>query len=130
MGKVRINRSAYNTMLYRSTVTILMQYGRQVEFYSKKFAPHDTGYLRSDITTTFMPSGAGVPKVHVGSGLDYGLYQHEGTGIYGPRNRPIKPKHSKFLVFTDKYGNLVFAKSVRGAKPTRYLYRALKQVFR
>ena len=46
-----------------------------------------------------------------------------GTGIYGPRGKPITPKRAKFLRFTTG-GRVVFAKSVRGMKPNDYVEKA------
>jgi|SRR5699024_4644200 len=43
-----------------------------------------------------------------------GLYHEKGTGIYGPKGKPITPKRAKYLVFMGDHGQLVFAKSVKG----------------
>lgn len=65
----------------------------------------------------------------------YALYQHEGTGIYGPKKRPIRPKHGQFLVWTDPdTGEKIFAKEVRGTPGKKFLSRAadfaIKRVLR
>jgi hypothetical protein len=44
-----------------------------------------------------------------------------GTGIYGPRHTPIKPKRYKFLKFPGKDGRMVYAKQVRGMKPRNFI---------
>lgn len=61
----------------------------------------------------------------------------EGTGIYGPRRRPIKPKRGRYLVFrvntgtarsgrqTD--GDLVFATQVKG-RPASWVMRDAAQL--
>lgn len=73
-----------------------------------------------------MPGGV---TGRVGTDLEYGLYQHEGTGIYGPRGRPITPVRRQFLKFPRKGGSgFVFARSVKGVKPTKFLTRALRKV--
>lgn len=55
----------------------------------------------------------------------------EGTGIYGPERKPIKPKRGKYLVFTVPTGRTasgrrgeatVFARSVRG-RPASWVMR-------
>lgn len=64
-----------------------------------------------------------------------------GTGIYGPRRKVIKPKRGDFLVFRipkgaprasmsgdRKPGDLVFAREVRGRKPTHTMERAARKV--
>ena len=54
----------------------------------------------------------------------YGKYVHSGTGIYGKRKRPIRPKRGKFLKFTGKDGRDVFVKEVKGQKADPFLYRS------
>ncbi len=55
----------------------------------------------------------------------YALYQHEGTGIYGPKKRPIRPVNGKFLVWTDPdTGETIFATEVRGTPGKKFLSRA------
>lgn len=41
------------------------------------------------------------------------LWHHYGTGIYGKRRRPIKPKRAKVLRYQHN-GQTIFARSVRG----------------
>lgn len=65
---------------------------------------------------------------------NYALYQHEGTGIYGPKRRPIKPKRAQFLSWIDPdTGDRIFAKEVRGVPAKKFLSRAasfaVKRVF-
>lgn len=58
-------------------------------------------------------------------------FQHEGTGIYGPKRRPIRPKRAPFLAWRDqKTGDWVFAKEVRGSPPRKYLFNAAATVAR
>jgi hypothetical protein len=86
----------------------------------------DTGLLRSSIHTNLMTSGSQL-VMRVGSGQYYALWVHDGTGIYGPRARKIKPRTAKYLVFRwKKMGNKkVFFKSVKGMPPNPYLKNAL-----
>lgn len=51
--------------------------------------------------------------VYLAHGSEVGWYLEEGTGIYGPKKRPITPVRAKALRFTIN-GNVVFAKSVKG----------------
>lgn len=53
----------------------------------------------------------------VSDGVFYGLYLEVGTGIYGPKARPITPKKAKALHFKLKTGEEVFAKQVKGIPP-------------
>jgi hypothetical protein len=65
--------------------------------------------------------------MRVGSGQYYAKWVHDGTGIYGPKARPITPKSAKYLAFKwKKRGNKqMFLKSVKGMKPNPYLKDAL-----
>ena len=96
-------------------------------------APVDDGPLRASLRTKF-EYGTRAVKGWVYSDLEYALYVHEGTGIYGPKGQPIKPKRGRYLVFEARNarttprgrGNLVFARQVRGQRPNRFLLRALQ----
>lgn len=96
-------------------------------------APVDDGPLRASLRTK-MEYGTRTVKGWVYSDLEYALYVHEGTGIYGPKGQPIKPKRGRYLVFEARNarttprgrGNLVFARQVRGQRPQRFLLEALQ----
>lgn len=96
-------------------------------------APVDDGPLRASLRTKF-EYGSREVKGWVYSDLEYSIYVHEGTGIYGPRGQPIRPKRGQYLVFEARNarttprgrGNLVFARQVRGQRPNRFLLRALQ----
>lgn len=97
-------------------------------------APVDDGPLRASLRVQLETTGSQV-KAWVYSNLEYSIWVHEGTGIYGPRGAPIRPKRGRFLVFEARNarttprgrGSLVFARQVRGARPNRFLLRALQQ---
>ena len=96
-------------------------------------APVDDGPLRASLRTQMLATSREV-KGWVYPNLEYALYVHEGTGIYGPRGTPIRPKRGRYLVFEARNarttprgrGNLVFARQVRGQRPQRFLLEALK----
>lgn len=98
--------------------------GRNVRTLARVLAPKRTGRLAASISVKLVPRLTGL-AVEVGTGLDYALYQHEGTGVYGPRHSPIRPRRGKVLVFAGRSGGTVYARSVRGARPTKFLERAL-----
>lgn len=84
----------------------------------------DTGRLRSDIHVQ-MIIVKGVPIGRVGFNVFYGVFVHEGTGIYGPKGTPITPKQSKFLRWRSKKGTYVYKPSVKGMMPNPFLRDAL-----
>lgn len=109
---------------------------KKVEAEAKRLAPVDTGRLRSSITSEVRIYGR-VIYGRVGTRVRYARYVHNGTGIYGPRHAWIVPKKGKFLVFKPKgsvrrrnargqfQSDKIFARRVRGTKPTYFLSRAL-----
>ncbi|ONK13137.1 HK97 gp10 family phage protein [Streptomyces sp. MP131-18] len=60
------------------------------------------------------------------SDLDYARYVHEGTGVYGPRRRPIRPVRRQVLTWRDLgSGERVFARQVEGQRPRPFLMDGL-----
>lgn len=59
-------------------------------------------------------------------GVDYGRYQDEGTGEFGPEHKRITPRRAKVLRFDSAIFGIVFARSVRGSEPTRFWTKAVK----
>lgn len=96
----------------------------------------NTGYLRTSVNTQLGVDSDGL-VVRVGSKLKYALFVHEGTGIYGPKRRVIRPKAGKYLVFASKKSKVkkgkwkgkVVVPYVKGIKPNRFLTTALNDVF-
>jgi hypothetical protein len=85
----------------------------------------DTGALRADVNWEFIFAN-GLPGFRVGTSKKYGVWVHDGTGIYGPRRTPITPKRARVLVFRPKGGvRKVFVKSVKGMRPNRFLADAI-----
>jgi len=83
-----------------------------------------TGRLRSSIAVRLLSRNGLV--VRVGSNVHYALYVHDGTGVHGPKHRPIRPRTKRYLRFKP-YGStdFVFARKVKGMRPNQYLLRAL-----
>lgn len=85
----------------------------------------DTGRLRSSIATVPF-SYKGTFGVRVGTNVQYAIFVHEGTGLYGPLGRMIIPRRAKFLKFTPKGSpRAVFARMVRGMRANPFLRDAL-----
>lgn len=61
--------------------------------------------------------------IYLAHGSEVGVYHEMGTGIYGPKRRPITPVNSKALHFKVN-GKDVFAKSVKGIKKNPVLLNA------
>lgn len=85
----------------------------------------DTGLLRSSISVRPVMFAAG-PGARIGTGAKTARWVHDGTGIYGPRHTPIKPRRGRYLVFMPKGAKgKVFARQVRGMAPNPFLKAAL-----
>lgn len=82
-----------------------------------------TGQLRASVSTQ-LRSFQGLPAVRVGSNLKRAKWVHDGTGIYGPKKKPITPKSKKTLRWRGPHG-YIFAKSVKGMRPNPFLEKAL-----
>jgi phage gpG-like protein len=53
----------------------------------------------------------------------YAIFHQEGTGIHGPRKKPIKPKKKGGVLAFKGPSGTIFAKSVKGAPKRRMLPR-------
>ena len=85
----------------------------------------DTGRLRASISTQLVTRN-GVPAVIVGTNVFYALWVHNGTGIYGPAHRLIRPKVARRLKFKPSGSTrFVYARFVVGMKPNPFLKNAL-----
>lgn len=68
----------------------------------------------------------GIPVGIVGTNVRYARFIHDGTGLYGPRKRLIRPVRAKALRWVGRDGNVVFARSSRGIRPRPFLRDALE----
>lgn len=101
----------------------MLRRGRRVQNRAKQLAPVDHGRLRADIQLELLNAPQG-PFARVGNSVNYAIFVHEGTGIYGRRRRPIVPRRAKVLRFTAG-GKVLFRPRVRGVRGRPYLRKAL-----
>lgn len=110
----------------------LYRRARAVESAAKRLCPVDQGRLRSSITTV-LTTEKGRPVAYVGTNVKYARWVHDGTGIYGPARRPIRPVRARILRWparrgsTGARGGYVYARQVRGVRPRPFLREALRQ---
>ena len=88
-----------------------------------------SGKTEREIRTKRYNNGSGkVFKGEVYTEYPIGIYQHEGTGIYGPRNEPywIEPRKKKLLRYLNAEGQFRSSKGhvMFGIKPDPFIYRA------
>jgi hypothetical protein len=125
VGGVTLHRMAIARFLYEPTGPVhqkVAEIVRRTEAIAKATIRVDTGRARNTgkSSVTAVP-GAVIGRVEFTA--HYARYLHDGTGIYGPRGRPITPKRA--LVFRVG-GQLVFARQVRGIRGDKFLVNALK----
>jgi hypothetical protein len=89
-------------------------------------ASRRTGAMADSVEVEDGPSLSGtVVASKIIVGVEYGIYQDQGTGIYGPEGHPIEPRSAKVLRFDSAVLGIVFARSVRGSEPTRWWTKAM-----
>ena len=84
-------------------------------------APYRTGDLRASLTVQELDA----TTVAMGTNLDYAIFVHQGTGLYGPFQRRITPIRKKALFWP---GARHPVKSVAGQRPQPFLETALAAV--
>lgn len=127
-ARVRINQRRLNELLRGGSgpvVRHITTLTRRTTNQAKRNVKVDNGTLRASVHG-FVRVYPGQVVGRVGTPLIYGLYLHEGTGIYGPKHRPIRPIHRKYLRYQNKAGQVIFAKEVRGVRGDKWLVRALR----
>lgn len=87
----------------------------------RRESPVDQGRLAG----SFVPEKEDPLIWHIRSGVEYALWVHDGTGVYGPQGQPITPVSANALVFEGEDGSLVVTRSVLGQEPNPYADRAL-----
>lgn len=126
---VRIDAAALNNLLRGPSGPVIIDLARRairVQNRAKQLCPVDTGRLRASITYEIRLDNRS-PYALVGTNVFYAPYQEEGTGIYGPRGTPIRPKRGRFLRFKPRGSNrYVFAREVRGTPGKHFLRGALE----
>lgn len=105
---------------------------------ARQKCPVDNGTLRASLHKEPVTIG-GEPAYRIGSPLEYAIYVHEGTGIYG-KGAPIRPRNGRFLrwpaVNNSGSGNrrykagatqsYIFARQVKGMPGRPFLREALE----
>lgn len=92
-----------------------------IESHAVEEAPHATGNLVNAITVEQAQGGG---HVFVSGAAPYGVYVHEGTGIWGPNKKRIRPVNKKALFWP---GAAHPVASVAGQKPNPFLDRAAEK---
>lgn len=93
---------------------------------AQMYAPFRTGQLHDSIQAEPAEMIGDVATARVVVGAEYGKFQNEGTGVYGPDGEPIYPRTAKALVFYwPAAANVVAFAHVKGTEPTHFWERTL-----
>lgn len=135
--RIELNGEALRSIAIAGAADDLRQRANRVLNAARRLAPVDEGRLRASIAVEFTTGPGGVPVARIGSNLEYALFRHEGTGIYGPRGAMIRPRTAKFMVWSVRNNNyvttggkrntgqLAFARETKGIKGVPFLLDAL-----
>lgn len=135
---VKLNRAGLQQLLASPNGLVAADMAarcRRVVNRAKVLCPVDRGRLRSSITFEIV-AGGGTIRGRVGTNVSYALAVHDGTGIYGPKGRPIRPVNKSILRFpvrgmtsaatrSQTPTGFVFAREVKGSPPRPFLRNAL-----
>lgn len=120
--EIRFNSAALASIAVAASDKDLRVRANRVLNAARRNAPKDKGTLAASIHIEYSTGPGGVTIAKIGSNLDYAIWRHEGTGIYGPRGTPIRPKAGKFLVFPAINGSGSGARRYKGGKTAAYIY--------
>ena len=94
---------------------------------ARMLAPARSGNLRRSIRRTFGRRGR-TAVAFVEATARYAYFVHEGTGIYGPRGRPIVAAPGRVFAFPGRDGRMVYTRRILGSRPQPFLVDAVNQV--
>jgi hypothetical protein len=112
----------------------LLRRGYKVQGAARRLCPVDHGRLRNSIIPILVVR-SGMVICEVGTDVEYAMFVHNGTGIYGPRHMRINVGHvmvwqarkatqtGKFI--PKRFRSTTFAMSTRGMRGTPFLKDAL-----
>ncbi|MFH2126403.1 MAG: hypothetical protein ABIK12_07785 [Pseudomonadota bacterium] len=107
----------FSERVRRGSLAVLLA----IESVAVEEAPHATGNLVNAITVEETRGGG---HVFVSGAAPYGVYVHEGTGIWGPNKKRIRPVNKKALFWP---GAAHPVASVAGQKPNPFMDRVAEK---
>jgi hypothetical protein len=127
---VRVNRPFMRESLTRDSKKFIDRVTSELTIRARELAPVGSGRLRRSIRSQDAKS---VSPTRVRGRIiafsPYAVYQHEGTGIYGPRHRPIRPVSDETLVFfSRKLNKIIHDREVKGTPGKKFITRAVDEL--
>lgn len=124
MAILRIDWATVNRMLNSPTGTVGRNCQKRADrtaARARQFAP---GSMSESIAPPIVQRSSAGPSADITVRHPAVGYVINGTGLYGPTGRRIRPVRAKALRFVLN-GRVVFAKSVSGQKPNDFMNKAL-----
>lgn len=127
---VRVDRNGLRGQVARDAAKFCDRVNKEIAVRARTLAPNATGDLRRSIRPVDAKRiGPTRVRGRVEATAPHAVYQHEGTGMFGPRRRRIRPVRARALRFVwREAGGLVFFRSVKGTPGTKYLVRAVEEL--
>lgn len=118
---VRFNGAALQSLTVQASEADLKVRANRVLNAARRNAPVDTSRLRSSIAVSFDRGAAG-PLARIGSNLEYAIFVHEGTGIYGPTGAPIRPRRATILRWPATNNSGAGTRRFKGGRTSQYVW--------
>jgi HK97 gp10 family phage protein len=99
----------------------LLKIAERAREHAWEAAPYRTGDLRASLTVQEVDA----ETVAMGTNLEYAIFVHQGTGLWGPHRRRITPTTKQALHWP---GARYPVKSVKGQPPQPFLQTAWEKV--
>jgi len=124
---VRVDVDLDEAAIVELVVGIVGEITSDVAGVAGRRCPVGDGTLRASLQSQVSRQGTlAVGEVY--SDLERAAYVHQGTGIYGPSGRPIRPVRARVLSWEQAGVGRVFAREVRGSRAQPFLADALAEV--
>lgn len=137
--QVNFNGAALKAIALAASADDIKVRANRVLNYQRRAIKVDTGRARASLHIEYTTAPDGSTVARIGSNLPHVLFLNTGTGIYGPRGTPIRPKNGRLLVFpavnnsgkgprrykNGKTATHVFTRSVKGMKGDEFMLRSL-----
>lgn len=135
--RVDLHRAQIHNFLYNPSGQVgrgVRRWSEQVRSLAVARAPKASGRLTSSSSVT-MNTHPGLVVGVVEFSAPHALWVHEGTGIFGPRGRPIRARAGRVMRFPTgaggrarRRGAFTYTREVKGQRPRPYLVSALRLI--
>jgi hypothetical protein len=128
--RIELNHRFIDRLLRRRNGAVarnMLERGERVKAAAQRNINSRSGALARSIRVEVV-SSRGVTGARIGTNLGYARFVHDGTGIYGPSHRPIRPARAKVMAFAGQGagGRTVYVRQTSGQRANPFLREALR----